>query len=391
MTASDVTIVGALDPGSPRLKQLSGGPLGTAATDAAASARAAAAGRLGRWLAPAAVEPLAAYLAESAVHDALADADGAVPRFELGEFLDQLCRTPRAVHAAGVGSAAQVELRTTDGPNDGVAYGSQPEPESARILFSPGRLLRALEDGLSLGVRQFDRQFPAWAPIVDDVAAVAGADVFTKLFLAGGDESVTEWHRDQSDVVVTMLAGAKRFDVAPVTARDEPEPEIEVGTELRPGRALLLPRSRAHCATPLGALSALLSIGVMRHADWVFRGAIPTHLGFTTFPPSAAIYRLMLPAHVPAALAPGAPDVGRVWRSRLPGGLAVLDESGDTAEVACRGGSFRCSENALRTLLAVHASGERTEAQASSAAGLDPAAAFAMLRELATAELVVAC
>src|SRR5260221_702351 len=160
------------------------------------------------------------------------------------------------------------------------------------MLFSPARLEAALADGLSLGLRQFDRQFPEWEPVVDDIATVAQADVFTKLFVTGGKESVTDWHRDQSDVVATMLSGRKRFEVAPVQARDGEPPETEVGADLEPGVALLLPRSRLHCATPLGETSVLLSIGIMRQADWGFRSVAPTHLGLDSPPRSASLAEL---------------------------------------------------------------------------------------------------
>ncbi|MEA2494879.1 MAG: hypothetical protein QOJ29_2790 [Thermoleophilaceae bacterium] len=392
MMSAEIEVLGQFDPGRSALAQSSDGPLGRDAQDAVERARVSAATRLGRWLPVPVVERLGAYFEDAAVHTVGAPGANGKPSFELAAFLSHLCARPRTVYSAGGDSAAaEVELRTLNGPTDGTQYGAQPEPDSPRVQFSPTRLARALANGLSLGVRQFDRQFTEWAPIVDDIAAVSGADIFTKLFVAGGNESVTDWHRDQSDVVVTMLTGAKQFDVAPATARDEQDPDIEVGAELRSDTALLLPRSRAHCATPVGSISALLSIGIMRHADWAIRSVIPTHLGFETNPRSAAAYRLMLRPHVPAALAPDQVEGEDCWRSRLPGGLLVLDESGDIAEVAALGMRVRLAVPALRALLTIHAAGPSTAAEIAEEGSLTESTCQEILKNLVTAELVAPC
>jgi hypothetical protein len=393
MTSTDLETVTTLGPFEPTPQAPHHGDAGTlaqAAVEAQAAARQAAATRLGAWLPAAAVARLDGYFAESEVHQAPArPAGGGPPAFVLEEFLARLCATPRAVHGAGAANAAEVELRTLDGSSDGTRFGAQTEPDAVRVLFSPARLRAALDDGLSLGVRQFDRQFPEWTPWIDDIATVAGADVFTKLFLAGGQESVTDWHRDQSDVVVTMLGGAKRFQVAPITAGDEPE--VELDATLTPGTALLLPRARAHCATPTGATSALLSIGVMRQGDWAFRAVPPTHLGLASYPRSTAAYRTMLRPHLPVAPPPTAVAADQRWRSRAPGGVVVLDEDDGRITFAAIGSRHAASEPTLRVLLSVCGAGVRTTAEVADDVGLTHDDAAQRLRGLSLAELVAAC
>ncbi len=442
----EVSTVGPLDPDRDSLEGTSAGPLAAAAAAADAAARAAAAERLSRWITPQAIAQLSTYFTQTSVADSLGERHSGgpaldlqaedlrapdlptrnlpvldppardlpaldppardrpaldlpaldppaldLPAMDLPAFLERLCCAPRVVHALDGGTAAQVELRTREGASDGTPFGSQPEPESAQVVFSPSRLARALDDGLSLGVRQFDRQFPEWTPVIDDVAAVTGADVFTKLFLAGGDETRTDWHRDHSDVIATMLSGAKHFAVAPASATDGESPAVEVEAELRPGRVLLMPRSRLHCVTPLGSASALLSIGVMRHADWIFRGIPPTHLGFRGYPRSASVFRLMLRSHIPVAARARTWDRERSWRSRIPGGLVVLSESAAGAEIACQGVRRRCSPDALRVLLAVHACGVKSSAAVAAETLLEEPACNRLLGELAESELISLC
>jgi len=391
MTRTHVRALGVFEPTPKALDERPTGELAEAAEAAVEQARRRASARLSKWLPADLMPEFGAYFTETAFRPAGTLPNG-VPRFDIDDVLNRLCAVPRAVAVAGGAGApaAQVELRTTAGPTDGAYLGDRPEPESPRILFSPSRLQEALDRGLSLGIRQFDWQFREWAPIVDDIATVTGSDIFTKLFLAGGDESVTDWHRDQSDVVVTVLAGAKRFEVAPATAREE-EPTVEVVAELRPGSGLLLPRSRLHCATPLGRTSALLSIGVMRHGDWAFRSVAPTHLGFETYPRSPALYRLMLRSHVPAALP--APDraAPRGWRGRFPGGIVVTRASREEVEVVAAGTRFAASVPAVRALLAVHASGVADIEELGAVAGLDEAACRDLMATLARADLVTPC
>jgi hypothetical protein len=354
MSDSLVETVGPLDPAqipSP----LVAGSLGQAAKAANAGARAAAARRLARWLPPAAVERLGTYFDQSVVFEP--ETGWGQPRpFVLGDFIPDLSATPRAIQAAGAGNATQLELRTLEGPSDGADLGWRAEPDASWVVLAPARVVRGLAQGLSIGVRQFDRQFPAWSELIDDIATLSGADIFTKLFLAGGKESVTAWHRDGSDVVVTMLAGTKQFEVAPIGEPDGQDPHVEVSAVIRPGVALLLPRSRLHRATPTGSISALLSIGLMRHGDWAFRSAVPTHLSFDGFPQSPTAYRLMLRPHSPVR-ASGLQDASSppVWRSRIPGGVIVLRE-GDWVEFGAQGLRFATSPAAFEALLAIHGS-----------------------------------
>jgi hypothetical protein len=384
--------LGPFELGSGQLPPCSDGPLGRDGQASVERARTSAAERLKSWLPAPVVESLGGYFEDAAVHRHPHPIAAATPTFELDSFLYRLCGTPRTVYSVGGESgAAQVELRTLHGPNDGAEFGAQTEPGSPRILFSPSRLAQALSEGLSLGVRQFDRQFNEWAPIIDDVAAVSGGDIFTKLFVAGGKESVTDWHRDQSDVVVTMLSGTKQFDVAPATAGDDDDWSIEVGAKLRSDTALLLPRSRAHCATPTGDTSALLSIGIMRHADWAFRSVVPTHLGFTSPPRSTTAYRLMLRPHTPATPVSRDINAAQRWRSRMPGGMLVTYEAGDSAEIVALGLRLHLRRAAARALFEIHGAGVKSTGEIAQSGSISASTCEEVLRSLVAAELIAAC
>jgi hypothetical protein len=131
----------------------------------------------------------------------------------------------------------------------------------------------------------------------------------------------------------------------------------------------------------------LLSIGIMRQADWGFRSVAPTHLGLDSPPRSVRAYQLALRPHLPAALAPRGWAAERRWRSRLPGGIAMLAEGG-RPELLAQGRRIGISEAALAALLAVHAEGVASSAQVAAAVGAAEEKCAELLASLCRAELV---
>jgi hypothetical protein len=245
----------------------------------------------------------------------------------------------------------------------------RPEPGADVLLLSPGGQAAVASAKQPIELRQFDRQYPRWAPFADDIAAVTGADVVLKLLVADGDPKpartdpgsgepkLESWRRDPSDVLVTVINGAERFAVASTEPPDaEPEPELD--TVLRAGDTLRLPRTMLHTARPTADGSALLSMKLRRVTDWSLRQAAPSHLGFRGYPRSLREYRLCLRSHVPAT--PETPVAGwdpetALLRTRIPGGLAVLGVRGSDVTFVAAGSVFRSSKPVLRVLAGIHA------------------------------------
>lgn len=314
---------------------------------------------------------------------------GERPDIAADELFADICSSPRSVAVGEKADGLQLELRTLGQALTISELGDQVEPGSNIALLSPERLRHAAMKNASIELRQFDRQCPSWALFADDVAAVSGADVFLKLFVADGHRSVNGWHRDRSDVLVTVVHGAKGFAVADVDAGDtQGEERTVVDAILRPGDALVLPRARLHCATPAGELSALLSIGLMRSGDWPYRQVPPTHLGFREYPRSTTAYRLCLRSHLPAtpSRAEG-PHVATV-RTRLPGGIALLAAGGAAVTFVAAGMVYEASEAVVRALACIHATDGTSSVDVAAAVGLSADRSLAILAALVSEGLV---
>jgi len=299
---------------------------------AAANARALemARGRLGRRFPAAMLSALNAYFAQPAVH-VQGDEQTLAREWTTQKLLEDICARPQAVVFGKKSQGLQVNVIGQTIRKD--LLGVQIEPESDIYYLEPEAIISAAEVNASVEVRLFDRQCTSWGQVADDIAAVSGADIFMKLFVAGGEASVNGWHRDASDVLVTILDGSKRFQVATAESADE-APVCEIDAVLRPGDALLLPRSRLHNATPTREVSALLSIGLMRHADWFYRGSSPTHLGLMN-PGQVRLYRLSLRPHVSPTW--GKPGEDLPCRSRMVGGIGIVSREDDKVVFAAQG------------------------------------------------------
>lgn len=321
-----------LDQLGPRL--ISSGPLAERVDKANQAARNCALDRLAAFIPEAALSQLGGYFTKPAIFSATS---AATPRpGTLPELIEAICTR---THDFSIGEKArgmQIGILPLQEPITLDQLGERVEPDSTLCRPTPEGLMAAARVNASIELRVFDRQFESWALVADDLAAICGADIFMKLFIAGGECSVNDWHRDTSDVLVTVLDGSKRFEVGASDARDD-APISELDVLMKPGDVLLLPRGRLHNATPTGEISALLSIGIMRLADWAYRSTSPTHLNLHN-PRSPSLYRRALRAHcAPLRILPG-PDV--LVATRLPGGLALVENDSEpqllAAGVLCK-------------------------------------------------------
>lgn len=274
------------------------------------------------------------------------------------EFERWLTAEPRLVAGPGTGANSDMELRDADGKLPGERFGNRLEPDSDTFQMDIHRVRRALNEGVTLGIRQFDRWSPALASLMDDIVAVSGADVFTKLFISAGTTSVTGWHSDRQDVIALMLWGSKRFQLGDWdTPEGGPASRIVLDEVLKPGDCLLFPEGHPHQAVPLGDDSGLLSIALLRHHNWISRDQVPTHLGVSEFPPSEVTYRRLLRSRLPLpSESPHLTDSTRL-RTRIPGGVELLGSTLDgQVAFAAAGGVFAARPDTTALLAAVHAS-----------------------------------
>jgi hypothetical protein len=316
--------------------------------DANRSARSQSEQRLSVILPRSSVRELSDYFV-STIHHGVDASSQSGTDWPLEAVLEELCSLPRSVALGVKSTELQVCILNCAEPLE--KFGEQTEPGSNLLFLDPSALKRAADGNASIEIRVFDRHSTAWTRFVDDLAAVSGADIYMKLFIAGGNASVNGWHRDKSDVLVTMLNGFKRFEVATAESKDA-SPNCEVDVSLAPGEVLLMPRSRLHNATPVHGISTLLSVGIMRHADWVYRGLQPTHLGLNQVP-TPEIYRLALKAHSPRGKTVHRKSDAKLI-SRLPGGMGLLERHGPSCLVAMAGKVWRISALNLDLLCRIH-------------------------------------
>lgn len=314
---------------------------------------------------------------------------GERPELASADLFAELCAVPRSVSVRDKAAGLQLELRSLNEAFEMEALGDPVEPGSDVLVLSPARLAAAAARNTSIELRQFDRQCPAWAPFADDLAAVTGADIFLKLFVADGNRSVNGWHRDASDVLVTLIHGAKRFEIAASTpAEPDEEPKPVIDAVLRVGDALRLPRAMLHRATPDGDLSALLSIGLMRVGDWPFRQVPPTHLGFRDYPRSARAYRLCLRSHVPPTPSARWDPMTTPLRTRVPGGIAVLDIRGTEVSFVTAGTVYEATEPLVRILGRIHAADGISASDVAEATGIPKSSCISVIDELLAQSLI---
>ncbi|MCX4529317.1 cupin domain-containing protein [Streptomyces sp. NBC_01551] len=305
------------------------------------------------------------------------------------KFERWLTAEPRLVAGPGTGANADMELRDADGKLPGERFGNRLEPDSDTFQMDIHRVRRALNEGVTLGIRQFDRWSPALASLMDDIVAVSGADVFTKLFISAGATSVTGWHSDRQDVIALMLWGSKRFQLGDWdTPEGGPASRIVLDEVLKPGDCLLFPEGHPHQAVPLGDDSGLLSIALLRRHNWISRDQVPTHLGVSEFPPSEVTYRRLLRSRLPLATeSPHLADSTQL-RTRIPGGVELLGSTPDgQVAFAAAGGVFAASPDTTALLASVHASFPVTLGEVPLSG--DPEAAAQQTRSLVEMGLVI--
>lgn len=274
------------------------------------------------------------------------------------EFEHWLTAEPRLIAGPCTGANADMELRDTGGKLPGERFGNRLEPDADTFQMDIHRVRRALAEGVTLGIRQFDRWSPTLASLMDDIVAVSGADVFTKLFISAGTTSVTGWHSDRQDVIALMLWGSKRFQLGDWdTPEGGPASRVVLDEVLAPRDCLLFPEGHPHQAVPLGNDSGLLSIALLRHHNWISRDQVPTHLGVAEFPPSEVTYRRLLRSRLPLAAEPVRLADSTQLRTRVPGGVELLGTAPDgQVAFAAAGGVFAASPDTMGLLATVHAS-----------------------------------
>lgn len=297
---------------------------------------------------------------------------------------------PRLVAGSATGANADMELRDANGKLPGERFGNRLEPDSDTFQMDLHSVRRALAEGVTLGIRQFDRWSPPLAELVDDIVTVSGADVFTKLFISAGSTSVTGWHSDRQDVIALMLWGSKQFQLGDWdTPEGGPPTRIVLDKVLHPSDCLLFPEGHPHQAIPLGDDSGLLSIALLRHHNWISRDQVPAHLGVADFPPSDEVYRRLLRSRIrmtpeQVQLTDTAP-----LRTRIPGGVELLGAVADGQIVfAAGGGVFSAPLESMTLLAAVHAAFPITLQQVRAAGG-PRQAVITMVTSLIEAGLIV--
>lgn len=341
--------------------------------------------RLHSQFSSAAIDSLQDYFLTSAFHPWPGD-ESTRPRRALETLLADLCSRVRSLAIGKKSQGLQVEIRSSgERQIDPHRLGIQIEPDSDLFLLSPEALCGAAAANASVEVRLFDRQCTEWSCLADDLSAVSGADIFLKLFISGGDVSVNGWHRDASDVMVTVLDGSKRFEVGTPDSKDA-RPVSEIDRVLRPGDAVLLPRSQLHNATPTPEVSALLSIGMMRYGDWAYRDILPTHMGLVR-PRSSKHYRLALRPHRTANW--GGFDGASACETRIPGGIGIIGYEGDLVRFVAAGEAYDASVDVVRWLASVHRESGRCPATHATGLGRSPTWGTEVARDLAALGLII--
>jgi hypothetical protein len=316
------------------------------------SARDLARKRLSGRIPLSAVDALPRYFDDPTVHEAASCHQSDKDRWTTKRLVQTICEQPQTLVIGKKARGLQIGISGTHLTEKFMQFGMQVEPDSDVFLLDPTSIIFAAMNNASVEIRLFDRHNAEWASVADDIIAVSGADVFFKLFIAGGEVSVNGWHRDASDVLVMLLDGTKLFEVATTDSSDE-RPLTTVSTVMRPGSTLLLPRGRLHKATPTGELSSLLSIGLMRCGDWFYRGASPTHLGLM-IPRAPLLYRLMLHPRTRPTWESTCSGPRVVYWSRTPGGIGLIASGEAGLRFLASGNVWAADTDAFELLAMIH-------------------------------------
>jgi hypothetical protein len=345
-----------------------------------AAAKSAAIGRLSKIYTGAALDRPAEYLSTASAHT-WRGTDR--PVRDLDHLLGDICSVPRAMASGSRPKGLEMVVKSVDKSVRAKDLGVPVELDSDSYMLDPCLLKECVAAGGSVELRQFDRLCPKWAEVADDMAMVSGADVYLKLFLAGGGWSANGWHNDSTDVLSTTLFGSKRFQISPPSDASV----ASVDHTIEPGDTVRVPRGWAHCVTPTGQISALASSGLVRCADWAERGEQPRHLGINGFPISPLAYRLSLRPHVPPSVWV-APEDQDIVRSRIIGGIFLNGRDDGSVTISANGASFVLRPDAFHLLLTVHAAGTTAIGSVCRSAGGDETRTLTILRSMCDSGLV---
>jgi hypothetical protein len=160
---------------------------------------------------------------------------------------------PRAMASGSRPKGLEMVVKSVDKSVRAKDLGVPVELDSDSYMLDPCLLKECVAAGGSVELRQFDRLCPKWAEVADDMAMVSGADVYLKLFLAGGGWSANGWHNDSTDVLSTTLFGSKRFQISPPSDASV----ASVDHTIEPGDTVRAPwHRRAWLGAPTGLSAA---------------------------------------------------------------------------------------------------------------------------------------
>lgn len=305
------------------------------------------------------------------------------PVYSVAKLIHDVCSAPRPITFEKA-SSLEVVFKRPDGASCPSDVGTPIELGSNVMALEPDKIAGFVQAGGSVELRQFDRHCSKWASVADDVAVLSEADVYVKLFIAGGMRSANGWHNDATDVLATIIDGSKRFEI--VGRRDRDASEVDF--MLKPGDGIRVPRGLDHRASTTGQPSALISIGFMRVADWAYRSEVPEHLGLHSYSRSSLAYKLSLRPHKPPTfLSPDVLLAGMV-QSNVIGGIFVNGASNDDIHLSVNGRSYVFHAHAIELFLRVHEFGPLSVAVLAEHALLDSMEFVHALRFLCAERLV---
>jgi len=130
-------------------------------------------------------------------------------------------------------------------------------------LADPPRILRLLDDGVTLVLQGAHRYHPPLARFCRDLESALGHPSQVNVYVTPPGGRGLRVHHDSHDVFVLQAFGSKHWEIH-ATAHEQAGPQAPAPRDvvLRPGDSLYLPKGTPHAARAQQALSGHLTIGV---------------------------------------------------------------------------------------------------------------------------------
>jgi len=270
------------------------------------------------------------------------------PKFSANEIFSHLASRPQRLILGKQGTDLDISIVGVGDKFDMNTLGSKLEYNSSLYFISPGAMRQLADLNKSVEVRMIDQQLGVFADLADLLTAAVGADIYMKLFISGGEGSVNGWHRDNCDVIVTCLDGEKQFEIATEESTEE-DIRHDVNILLKAGDILFVPRARLHRATSVGSVSVLLSTGLMRRTDWIFRKAVPSHMPLSAMTTDKKYHASLRSHRSPNVFA----GENAVLEARFPRGIHFPKLSSEGLRFSAQGRSWTFPEEFAQVLLEV--------------------------------------